>query len=211
MDKPIIEVGDIVRNDGAKRAFCKLGTIVKLFTGADGHTRGAKVEVSTGKEDKTYLHRPLQHLVPLEVNSKTLDKRSSLLNMATQSICLDREALLNVMQAAAVEGNEQLSSLLSHLSPNFTKIVNREVSVGISTAANNEAFNSIVSSEFDKESFLIQLRKCPSIWDKKYPSIWDKKHPDYKQRNVKTNAWKQLALLFNKDGEYHFRPLNDSK
>ena len=80
MDKPVIEVGDIVvlRNDGTKRSFWKLGKIVKLFTGADGHTRGAKVEVSTGKEGKTFLNRPLQHLVPLEVNSKTLDKRSSL-------------------------------------------------------------------------------------------------------------------------------------
>ena len=80
MDKPVIEVGDIVvlRNDGTKRSFWKLGKIVKLFTGADGHTRGAKVEVSTGKEGKTFLNRPLQHLVPLEVNSKTLDKRSLL-------------------------------------------------------------------------------------------------------------------------------------
>ena len=80
MDKPVIEVGDIVvlGNDGTKRSFWKLGKIVKLFTGADGHTRGAKVEVSTGKEGKTFLNRPLQYLVPLEVNSKTLDKRSSL-------------------------------------------------------------------------------------------------------------------------------------
>ena len=39
--------------------------------------------------------------------------------MATQPICLDREALLNVVQVAAVEGNDQLSSLLSQLSPAF--------------------------------------------------------------------------------------------
>ena len=123
--------------------------------------------------------------------------------MAAQSLCLDREALLNVMRVAAVEGNDQLSSLLSQLSPDLTQMVEVEGSVGDSTATSNETFESNQSIEFDKESFLVQLRK--------YPSIWDKKHPDYKQRNVKTNAWKQLALTFNKDGEYQLWPLCDGK
>ena len=48
--------------------------------------------------------------------------------------------------------------------------------------------------EFDKELFLVELRK--------YPSIWDKKHGDYKKRNVKINAWKKLAGTFNEDGRY---------
>ena len=65
MEKPVIEVGDIVvlRNDDAKRAFWKLEKFVKLFTGADG-AQGAKVEDPTAKGGKTYLNRSLQHLVP---------------------------------------------------------------------------------------------------------------------------------------------------
>ena len=50
------------------------------------------------------------------------------------------------------------------------------------------------SQEFDRETFLTELRK--------FPSIWCKKHPDYKQRNVKVNAWNKLAATFNKDGTF---------
>ena len=50
------------------------------------------------------------------------------------------------------------------------------------------------SKEFDRETFLTELRK--------FPSIWCKKHPDYKQRNVKVNAWNKLAATFNKDGTF---------
>ena len=113
--------------------------------------------------------------------------------MAAQPVCLDRGTLLNLMQVAAVEGNEQLSSLLSQLTPDLT-IVEGEGSVGGSSSTSYEVFDSMQSAEFDKESFLVQLRN--------FPSIWDKKQPDYKQRNVKSNAWRQLAQIFNKDGEY---------
>ena len=68
------------------------------------------------------------------------------------------------MRVAAVEGNDQLSSLLSQLSPYLTQMVEVEGSVGDSTATSNETFESNQSIEFDKESFLVQLRKYPSIW-----------------------------------------------
>ena len=55
------------------------------------------------------------------------------------------------------------------------------------------------SQEFDRETFLTELRK--------FPSIWCKKHPDYKQRNVKVNVWNKLAATFNKDGTFLFNCL----
>ena len=45
----------------------------------------------------------------------------------------------------------------------------------------------------DKELFIIELRK--------YPSLWNKRCPTYKNRNIKVNAWKMLAQTFNKDGK----------
>ena len=76
--KPLVSVGDVVvlKNDGTKCAFWKLDKSVQLFTGPDGNTRGAKVEVSMVREGKSYLNRPLQHLVPLEVNSRDTDELS---------------------------------------------------------------------------------------------------------------------------------------
>ena len=53
------------------------------------------------------------------------------------------------------------------------------------------------SKEFDRETFLTELRN--------FPSIWCKNHPDYKQRNMKVNAWKKLAATFNKDGTFLFK------
>ena len=77
-------------------------------------------------------------------------------------------------------------------------------------SGDNEAANGTsvlcTSQEFDRETFLTELRQ--------FPSIWCKKHPDYKQRNVKVNAWNKLAATFNKDGTFLLNSrtllLNDS-
>ncbi|XP_065070793.1 uncharacterized protein LOC135695590 [Rhopilema esculentum] len=71
-DKPSIAVGDIVilKNDFCKRAFWKLCRVVEFFVGADGNIRGAKVQVAS-TNGKKILNRPLQHLIPLEVNANT--------------------------------------------------------------------------------------------------------------------------------------------
>eukprot|EP00795_Rhopilema_esculentum_P007329 gene7329-13060_t len=104
---------------------------------------------------------------------------------------------------AAVEGNDQLSSLLSQLSSDFIKLVDEEGSMGVSTATSNEAFNNIESIDFDKESFLVKLRE--------YPSIWDKKHPDYKQRNKclgnlkKRNACRAKLVALDEELEQDYR------
>ena len=55
------------------------------------------------------------------------------------------------------------------------------------------------SQEFDRETFLTELRKLSSIWCKT--------HTDYKQGNVKVNAWNKLAAIFNKDGTFLFNSL----
>ena len=85
-----------------------------------------------------------------------------------------------------------------------------ETSPALSRSSSNSKFDSggkeatiylllCTSQEFDRETFLTELRK--------FPSIWCKKHPDYKQRNVKVNAWNKLAATFNKDGTFLFNCL----
>ena len=87
-------------------------------------------------------------------------------------------------------GLEETSPALSRSNSNSTfDSGDNEASIGISLQCK--------SKEFDRETFLTELRK--------FPSIWCKKHPDYKQRNVKVNAWNKLAATFNKDGTFLFK------
>ena len=119
-------------------------------------------------------------------------------NMASSS---DVRAVLDLING--VERNEQLASIFLQLAPGIMPNTQGESSISVASVSSNEKGperneqgcddNKNELIEFDKESFLVELRK--------YPNIWNKKHPDYKQRNVKVNAWKKLALAFNKDGE----------
>ena len=75
-------------------------------------------------------------------------------------------------------GLEETSPALSRSNSNSTfDSGDNEASIGISL--------QWTSKEFDRETFLTDS------W--KFPSIWCKKHPGYKQRNVKVNAWNKLA------------------
>ena len=47
--------------------------------------------------------------------------------------------------------------------------------------------------EFDKEIFLSELQS--------YRCIWDVKSTSYKDRNMKTKAWKKLGEFFKRDGK----------
>ena len=51
-----------------------------------------------------------------------------------------------------------------------------------------------LQNEFDKEMFLIAVRE--------YQCLWNTSHPLYKNRTVKNNAWKALAVHFNQDSKY---------
>ena len=50
------------------------------------------------------------------------------------------------------------------------------------------------SEDFDKEAFIEAVRKFRCLWD-----VNDK---TFKDRNMKANAWKQLAGIFKRDGRY---------
>ena len=65
----MIKEGDIVvlKEDCTARCLWKLAKIVELITGRDGRTQAAKVQLLS-KDKVTTIHRPVQHLVPLEVN-----------------------------------------------------------------------------------------------------------------------------------------------
>ena len=87
-------------------------------------------------------------------------------------------------------GLEETSPALSRSSSNSTfDSGDNEATIGISLQC--------TSKEFDRETFLTELRK--------FPSIWCEKHPDYNQRNVKINAWHKLAATFNKDSTFLFK------
>lgn len=62
-----IKIGDIVilREDGTSRCLWKLAKVLELFKGRDDMIRSAKVRVLS-KDKVIYLHRPIQHLIPLE-------------------------------------------------------------------------------------------------------------------------------------------------
>ena len=50
------------------------------------------------------------------------------------------------------------------------------------------------SDVFDRELFLVELRK--------YRCLWDINAETYKNRGTKSNAWQCLASIFNKNGEF---------
>ena len=61
-----IKVGDVV----LLREVCalwKLAKIVEPIMGRDGHIRSANIQLMS-KDKVTKLRRPIQHLIPLEVN-----------------------------------------------------------------------------------------------------------------------------------------------
>ena len=50
------------------------------------------------------------------------------------------------------------------------------------------------SEDFDKEAFIGAVRR--------FRCLWDTNDKTYKDRNIKPNAWKHLALVFQKEGKY---------
>ncbi|MAG86063.1 MAG: hypothetical protein CMB97_01460 [Flavobacteriaceae bacterium] len=69
--QPNIQKGDVVliKEENLKRNSWKLGLVEELVKGKDGVIRGAKVSIcNKGKKD--ILSRPLQKLIPLEVQNE---------------------------------------------------------------------------------------------------------------------------------------------
>ena len=66
----IIKPGDIVvmKDDLTHRSWWKLARIVELIKGRDGQARAAKILVLSQDKKTSYLRRPVQHLIPLEVS-----------------------------------------------------------------------------------------------------------------------------------------------
>ena len=65
----MIKTGDVVvlKEDCTARCLWKLAKITELIIGRDGRIRAAKVQLLS-KDKVTTIRRPVQHLVPLEVN-----------------------------------------------------------------------------------------------------------------------------------------------
>ena len=65
-----IKVGDIVviHSDDCARGFWRLGKVKEVIPGRDGEVRGGVVQVLSGGKRVSLMRRPVQRLIPLEVN-----------------------------------------------------------------------------------------------------------------------------------------------
>ena len=70
-NQAVLKEGDVVllRNEGTARCLWKLAKVTQLLPGRDGIIRAAKVQVLNTDKRLVMLRRPIQYLVPLEVNS----------------------------------------------------------------------------------------------------------------------------------------------
>ena len=59
-----------------------------------------------------------------------------------------------------------------------------------------ESQSILESFAFDKETFLQALRE--------FKGLWDTSDANYKNRNMKVNAWNTLSKMFNQEGNYYF-------
>ena len=67
----------IVYDDQRPRSFWRIGKIESILIGVDGKTRGARVQVQSKTGRRTVLNRPIQHLYPLEINTRQIDSAPS--------------------------------------------------------------------------------------------------------------------------------------
>ena len=66
----VLSIGElvIVKNEQTKRSFWKIGKIIELVPNKDGKVRSVKLKVATDN-GTTILVRPLQYIVPLEIEA----------------------------------------------------------------------------------------------------------------------------------------------
>ena len=69
-NQAVLKEGDVVllRNEGTARCLWKLAKVTQLLPGRDSIVRAAKVQVLNTDKRLVILRRPIQYLVPLEVN-----------------------------------------------------------------------------------------------------------------------------------------------
>ncbi|XP_047146243.1 uncharacterized protein LOC124819091 [Hydra vulgaris] len=95
-----------------------------------------------------------------------------------------------------------LLEALINASQNQVAITNEEVINEIDENEENENDN-FISTEFNIDHFIEAVRELPSLWDVN--------HPTYKDRLVKVNAWKKLALIFCKEEDLLQKKLKNLK
>jgi len=71
-DKQVVSAGEIVilKDEHTPRCFWKLARVIKLLPGRDGHVQAAKIWVLSSDKKPVMLHRPIQFLIPLEVQQE---------------------------------------------------------------------------------------------------------------------------------------------
>lgn len=107
--------------------------------------------------------------------------------------------------AENMEAHQTLSSIASLISMLSSQEENQEVMSNSQYDVNDfdEGFSSPPPSvgsstlssqtrEFEVEIFLEEVRK--------YSCLWDISSPNYKDRNMKSNAWKAISSVFGREG-----------
>ena len=94
------------------------------------------------------------------------------------------------------------STFFVFFSQNEVAITNEEVVGEVVENEENES-DHCMPVEFDIDNFLEAVRELPSLWDVN--------HPTYKDRLVKLNAWKKLALKFCKEEDFLQKKLKNLK
>lgn len=109
-DAAPVQVGDVVvvHCDNQPRGFWKLARVEQTITGRDGRTRGAAVRVANSKGRATTLHRPIQSLYPLEINSQEKESHSNSPNPDDNSEEPDEAAVRRSNRAAASEARDRI-------------------------------------------------------------------------------------------------------
>ena len=93
----MVKEGDvvIVFEESTPRGRWKLGHVKKLIVGKDNQTRGAVIDIVTGKGRLMEIERPVQKLYPLEINcnyeEKSKDGRIATLERPRRSAAIDAD------------------------------------------------------------------------------------------------------------------------
>ena len=116
----------------------------------------------------------------VQLNTESLN----VILFATQKSQNHQEAGTNLIQYQVVGNNLREMSLESSIKEEGESRINESEESTLSEGT--------TCMEFDKEIFIGEVRQ--------YRCLWDLMSPTYKDRQVKQNAWNELAAKFGKDG-----------
>ena len=94
----------IIKDDNpTPRAKWRIGKVEELIVGKDGIVRGAKLKVNTDSGGVAYAHRPIQKLIPFEIEESTQDNKEEK-QESSGGARVEPQVEGRVLRRAAIEG-----------------------------------------------------------------------------------------------------------